>query len=287
MGTIRIGVSGWSYGHWRGSFYPADLPRTREMAYAIDCFPTIEINRTFYSLVSADAFRSWRRAAPAGFRWAVKGSRFITHTKRIDDVELPLANFFASGVPILGETLGPILWQLPATMRFDAGRLSRFLEMLPSDTDAMRRLARGHDERVASTDLGTGRHRVRHALEARHESFFTPDAVRVARRHGVALAFSHSSRWPYTEELTAGFVYLRLHGPEALYDSEYRPEEIGRWADRVAAWAAGEEPADASRITDRRPPPRKGRDVYVYFDNDGRGLAPHQALALDRALEER
>jgi uncharacterized protein YecE (DUF72 family) len=286
-GSMRIGISGWSYDHWRGRFYPSDLPRSAELAYAVAAFDTIEINRTFYSLVTSDAFQGWRDASRPGFKWAVKGSRFITHTKRLGDVAVPLANFFASGVSLLGPTLGPILWQLPATMVFDPERLDAFLALLPHDTDDMRRLAARHDDRVADTELGGGRHLVRHVLEPRHESFFVPDAARLARRHGVALAFSHSSRWPYAEEVTAGFVYLRLHGPDRLYDSAYSDEGIRRWAERVAAWAAGEEPPDPVRITDRRPPERKGRDVYVYFDNDGQGLAPRQALALRAVLGSR
>lgn len=284
--TIRIGVSGWSYGHWRGPFYPPGLPRSQELRYALERFDSIEINRTFYSLVKAGAFRSWRSASPERFRWAVKGSRFITHTKRLGDVEPALANFLASGVLALGNRLGPILWQLPATMRFDAERVDRFLGMLPSDTQAMRDLAGRHDERVSEVDLGGGggNHRVRHALEPRHDSFFVPEMVRIARRHGVALAFSHASRWPYTEEITAGFVYLRLHGPDQLYASAYSDADMDRWARRVSAWAAGGEPDDAVRITSRALPPRRARDVFVYFDNDGHGHAPRQALELREAV---
>lgn len=289
QGSIRIGISGWSYGSWRGDFYPDGLPRTRELGYAVAHFDSIEVNRTFYSLVRPTAFRSWRDVAPTGFRWAVKGSRFITHTKRLGDVVVPLANFLASGVAVLGPTLGPILWQLPATLRFDANRIERFLDLLPRDGSAMARLARRHDERVPTPDLSgiDGARRVRHALEPRHPSFFVPEMVRIARRHGLALAFSDASRWPYTEELTAGFVYLRLHGPDDLYSSRYSPAALSRWADRVVAWASGEEPDDPVRITSRVPPARRTRDVYVYFDNDAHGYAPHQAVALKEEVSAR
>lgn len=285
--AIRIGLSGWSYEAWRGSFYPDDLPRKEELRHTAETFDTLEVNRTFYSLVGPGAFSEWYRATPPGFRWAVKGSRFITHNKRLRDVETPLANFFASGVLTLAEKLGPILWQLPPRMAFDRDRVNDFLELLPSNVDQARRLASGHDSRVeAKIPRGGPNRRLRHALEPRHPSFFSKEMVDLARDHGVALVFSHSSEWPYTEELTAGFVYLRMHGPGKPYASSYR-RQISRWTDRVMAWSRGEEPEDPERITDRKPPRRKSRDVYVYFDNDVDAHAPHDAQALKEQLASR
>lgn len=282
--AIRVGLSGWSYKDWRGSFYPSYLPRKDELRFTAETFDTLEVNRTFYSLVGADAFSDWYHSTPPGFRWAVKGSRFITHNKRLRDVETALANFFASGMLTLAEKLGPILWQLPPNMAFDRERVEAFLAQLPANMDEARRLASGHDSRVEGrVPEGGPNRRLRHAVEPRHPSFFEEDMVRLARRHGVALAFSHSSEWPYTEELTAGFVYVRLHGPGKPYASSYR-RQIGRWADRMAAWSLGKEPDDPERITDRKPPRRKTRDVYVYFDNDVAAQAPRDALALKERL---
>lgn len=281
MGKIRIGTSGWSYEGWRGSFYPDDLPHKRELEYAAEQFETLEVNGTFYRLTTPKACRDWYQAAPSGFRYAVKGSRYITHNKKLSDAGQALANFFASGILELREKLGPILWQLPASLRFDAERIDSFLEMLPADTDAASRLARAHDERVEEPSYGGDEnHRLRHALEVRHESYLGPEAARLARRQGVALAFSHSSAWPYFEEITAGFVYLRLHGPRKLYASAYGTDSLRDWAARVKSWHAGKEPADAERISEAKPPPRQERDVYVYFDNDVHAHAPREAAEL-------
>lgn len=286
MGTIRIGLSGWNYDAWRGDFYPPGLARTRQLAYAAGQVDTIEVNGTFYGLVSPDSFRRWRATVPRRFVFAVKGSRFITHNKKLREVDVPLANFFASGVLELDDTLGPFLWQLPANLHFDADRIDTFLGLLPRHTDEARALARRHDDRVPRVAYGPGvPHRLRHVLEVRHASWVCDEMVRIARRHGVALAFSHSGEWPYLEEVTAGFVYLRLHGPDLLYGSAYGESALRDWARRLRRWHAGEQPSDAARIGTRSPPPRQERDVYVYFDNDMGGHAPREAVALRRLLD--
>ena len=287
MGKIRIGISGWSYDDWKGGFYPADLTDDDQLEFAARVFDTIEINGTFYSLTDPASCRRWREATPRGFQYAVMGSRFITHNKRLNDVRSALANFFASGVLELRDRLGPILWQLPENFRFDAERLDAFLEQLPRDTEAAADLARDHDDRVADVSYGPkSRHVLRHVLEVRHESFLQPDTARIARRHGVALCSSHSSEWPYVEEVTAGFVYLRLHGPRKLYASQYSRSDLGRWGDRIRAWHRGDEPDDAERISDLKAPSRKERDVYVFFDNTAHGYAPDDARALMDRISE-
>lgn len=281
MGRIRIGVSGWRYDHWRGTFYPEELPRSGELAYLAERFDTLEINATFYSLSDPASFRSWYASVPAGFVLAVKGSRYITHQKKLADTGSALANFMASGILELDDKLGPILWQLPPRLRFDRARIEAFLQVLPHDTHAAARMARHHDDRVPEPVYGPGaNHRLRHVLEVRHRSHLCDELVSLARRHGVALAFSHSWAWPYVEEVTAGFVYLRLHGPGALYASSYGPLALARWAERIRRWHAAAEPRDARRITARPPPARKERDVYVFFDNDGEGHAPREAASL-------
>lgn len=284
-GKIRIGLSGWSYQGWRGDFYPRGLAQKDELAYASARFSTLEINGTFYGLSTPSSYRTWYETAPTDFVYAVKGSRFITHNKKLGDIDEPMANFLASGVLELREKLGPILWQIGPNLHFDPERVERFLSSLPRDLDQVANLASkatlgrsGTFERLGSN------HRVRHVIEVRHESFFSEPMVRLARRHRVALAFSHSSAWPYTEEVTAGLVYLRLHGPRRLYSSGYTRSELEEWARRVTRWAEGSEPEDSRRITDLDPPPRKGRDVYVYFDNDSGGHAPRDAAALREIL---
>jgi uncharacterized protein YecE (DUF72 family) len=238
-------------------------------------------------LLKPDTYRSWHDDTPRGFVFAVKGSRFITHNKKLKDIETPLANFLASGVLLLEEKLGPIVWQLAENFAFDEDRLARFLGLLPHDTRAAARLARRHDERLdgRSWTETERKRRLRHAIEVRNETFFVPQFVRLARQSGTAIVFSDAADWPYTEEVTAGFLYLRLHGAEQTYASRYSDRALDRWADRIRRWRSADQPSDAQTITDREPPRRKTRDVYVYFDNDQHANAPQDALHLSDRLE--
>lgn len=282
MAKIRIGVSGWNYKEWRGDFYPAGLPIKRQLAHATHAFNSIEINGSFYSLLSPDTYRRMRDESPHPYVFALKGSRFITHNKKLHDARIPLANYFASGPLVLGDKLGPIVWQLAHNVRFDAKRMDAFFGLLPRDTVEASRLARQHDDRVKGRNVtrAAGRHRIRHALEIRNQTFFTPELVRIARRHGVALVVSDAADWPMTEEITAGYIYIRLHGSEKTYFSPYDQRALTHWAERIGKWHSGDEPADARRITDLQPPRRKSRDVYVYFDNTAHGNAPRDARRL-------
>ena len=278
---IRIGVSGWSYDTWKGDFYPEDLPDRERLRWVAERFDTIEANGPFYSLLSPSTYGSWYDQSPGHVRFALKGSRFITHNKKLTDARGALANYFASGVLALREKVGPLLWQLSKRHRFRRERLEPFLAMLPRDTESAARLARDHDDRVDEPYLDVdANHRLRHVVEARHESFFTDEAVRVLRDAGVALAISHAGDWPMSEELTAGFVYIRLHGAPNTYSSGYDARALDEWARKIYAWSRGARPEGVRTITGRAPPKRKERDVYVYFDNDGAGRAPHDALAL-------
>lgn len=273
---MRIGTSGWRYAGWRGDFYPKGLAQRRELEHLGSRMNSVEINGTFYSLQRPASFLRWAESVPADFVFAVKGPRFITHMLRLRDVETALANFFASGVLALGERIGPILWQLPERMTFDEELLEQFLTRLPRSTGAALELARGHDHRVDGRDWLEVERDVplRHALEPRSASFHDPALPELLRRQRVALVVADTAqRWPMFDEVTADFVYVRLHGAEELYASGYRPEELDAWAGRITAWSRGE------GTPDRRP-----KDVYVYFDNDARGHAPHDAVALAARL---
>ncbi|MGE0160738.1 MAG: DUF72 domain-containing protein [Gemmatimonadales bacterium] len=266
MSKIRVGVSGWSYDAWRGDFYPRDLPRKAWLRWISRRFDSLEANGSFYSLLSPSTYRSWYEQTPRGHRIALKGSRFITHNKKLGDVRVALANFLASGVLALREKLGPILWQLSERQTFDRERLESFLDLLPRDTRAAARLAGEHDGRIDAPLLEVDRnHRIRHVLEPRHGSFFAPDALDVLRRARVALAISHAERWPMHEEVTASFAYVRLHGAPDTYASRYADEDLDGWAKKIRAWS------------------RRG-DVFVYFDNDAHGHAPHDAERLAARL---
>ncbi|MFO7653341.1 MAG: DUF72 domain-containing protein [Candidatus Krumholzibacteriia bacterium] len=286
MAQVHVGVSGWSYDSWRnGAFFPEGLPRRRELEYLTRRFNSVEINGSFYSLLTPQTYENYRDTAPDGFLYAVKGSRFITHAKKLRNVETPLANFLASGVLRLEDKLGPLLWQFPE-MAWEVARVESFLELLPRDTEEAAKLARKHDDRVKgrSSLAVHRRRRIRHALEFRSEHFLTAEVVRLCRRHGVALVFADSGDWPYVEEITAGFVYVRLHGSPRTYASSYSGAALDDWAHKVRRWAAGDEPPRPRRVTDRRPPRRKHRTVYVYFDNDHHAHAPRNARALAERL---
>jgi uncharacterized protein YecE (DUF72 family) len=286
--TIRIGISGWRYAGWRGVFYPEDLAQRRELEYASRQFSTIEINGSHYSLQSIESWRAWYDTVPDDFVFAVKGPRYLTHMLRFrDETAVPaIANFFASGVLALRHKLGPFLWQFPPNYHFDAQRFERFLSLLPHDTAAARALARQHDARVkAPWFAARGQQTLRHAVEIRHASFCTPEFVALLRRHGAALVVSHAiADWPYLEDVTSDFVYLRLHGADALYTGAYSDAALDRWAERIDLWACGREPADAQRAGNAARPRRAGRDVYCYFDNDVKVQAPADARRLRERL---
>ena len=290
MAAVRIGLSGWTYPHWRGAFYPTGLVQRRELEYASRQVNSVEINGTFYSLQRPSSFRKWYEETPPGFEFAVKGGRFITHMKKLNGVEGPLANFFASGVLRLAEKLGPLLWQFPPNLAFDYGRVARFLDLLPTDTAATAALAARHDDRLADRAWTEAEHDgpVRHAFEVRHPSFFTAAFFGLLRDYGAALvAADTAGTWPYAEGLTADFVYVRLHGAEQLYASAYTDPQLDAWARKVNVWHAGEETAGDGPVDGGRAVGHGSRDVYVYFDNDIHAHAPADALRLAERLNVR
>ena len=288
--AIRIGISGWRYAPWRGVFYPKGLPQRAELEYAARCFASIEINGSFYSLQTPDSYSAWHGATPDDFVFAVKGPRYLTHILRLRNLAKPLANFLASGVLRLGRKLGPILWQLPPNFAYDAELIEAFLAMLPRSQAQALTLARrrdiarmrGRSALAIDSDLP-----IRHAMEVRHATFCDKAFLAQLRRHGVALVVADTAgKWPYVEDVTADFSYIRLHGDIELYASGYGDAALDRWAARIRAWSQGHEPADAQRIGGTWSK-HKRRDVYCYFDNDAKVHAPFDALALMRKLGRR
>jgi uncharacterized protein YecE (DUF72 family) len=285
-GRVRIGISGWNYKGWRGKFYPPKLPQKQELAYAASLFPSIEVNGTFYGLQRPSSFLTWAEQTPPNFVFAIKGSRFITHMLKLRGVEQALANFFASGPLALGPKLGPFLWQFPPQFAFNADRFEEFFNLLPQTTTAAAELARRHDQRLEGRAFTeTLRHRpLRHAVEIRHESFRSPEFIKLLRRYRIANVVADTVDWPRLMDVTSDFVYCRLHGSEVLYTSGYTDVDLDLWATRIAAWAAGK---DCDRThpqndfaCDDPPRPRAARDVYVYFDNDAKVYAPADAQNL-------
>ena len=268
MGEVRIGTSGWVYPPWRGVFYPKGLTQKKELSYLSSQLNSVEINGSFYSLQRPSSYQKWASETPDDFVFAVKGSRFITHMKRLQDTDTVLPNFLASGVLALGPKLGPILWQLPPTFRYDATLLANFFEHLPRSTAEAAEVAKRHDERVdpAHTTIDADRP-LRHALEIRHESFAVPEFPRLLRDHDIALVIADAAgKFPMIEEVTSGLVYVRLHGHDELYVSGYTDEGLDMWAEKIRKW-------------------RKKHDVHVYFDNDAKVAAPRDAMALRRRLK--
>ncbi len=282
---MRIGISGWTYKPWRGVFYPERLPHARELAFAAERFRSIEINGTFYSMQRPSSFARWAQQTPDDFIFSVKGPRFITHMLRLRNVEQALANFFASGILALGPKLGPILWQLPPNFQFEAERLESFFQLLPADSAAAAQMAERHDARFNGRvlTLTDKKRRMRHAMEIRHPSFVSGEFIRLLRRYRIALVCADTVAWPRLVDVTADFVYCRLHGSEELYASGYEDVAIEEWCGRVLAWSRGEEPT-GDRVLPFCASERRPHDVYVYFDNDAKVRAPGDAMALESCI---
>ncbi len=266
-GDVRIGTSGWRYPRWRKTFYPAGRAQRKELTYIGETFDSVELNGSFYSLQRPESFVRWHAETPDDFVFAVKGGRFITHMKKLLRVETALSNFFAQGVLALGDKLGPVLWQLPEKLELDLERVRAFFALLPRTRAAAAALAGG--ERGSAGADRADRTPLRHALEVRHESYRSPAFVGLLRDAGVALVVADTAgRFPVFEDVTADFVYVRLHGETELYTSGYTPASLDRWAEKVRRWR------------------ESGRDVYVYFDNDAQVHAPFDALALAERVGE-
>ncbi len=284
---FHIGISGWRYPPWRGTFYPKEWPQRRELEYASSQVNSIEINGSFYALQRPQSFQAWYEATPENFMFSVKGGRFITHIRRLQDVKAPLANFFASGVLCLKEKLGPFLWQLPPSLKYERERLETFFELLPRDTRAAAKLARQHDAKVsgkAAMKVDEVRP-LRHALEVRHASFQCAEFVELLRAHDVALVVADTAgKWPFMEDVTSDFIYVRLHGDEKLYASGYTEAALKEWARKLRVWARGSSPAGSKLTGPKAKTAAQGRDVFVYFDNDLKVRAPHDAQSLAHRL---
>ena len=287
MAAPHIGISGWRYAPWRGTFYPPKMTQRTELAFASRMLSSIEINGSFYNLQRPESYRRWYDDTPPKFVFSVKAPRYITHIRRLREVETPIANFFASGIFNLKEKLGPILWQFPPSFRFDAELFEHFFRLLPHDTEAASHIARKHDTHLRGrTQLAIDRKRkLRHAVEIRNDSFIDEAFIALLRRYRVAFVIADTAgKWPYYEDLTADFVYLRLHGAEQLYASGYTEAALERWAARIRAWQSGSQPHDARLISATAPRARATRDIFCYFDNDMKVHAPFDAAALAHKL---
>lgn len=283
--SIYVGISGWTYDGWRGTFYPPKLPHKKELFFASHSLPTIEINGTFYSLQRPSSYQKWFEETPDNFVFSVKANRYITHINRLKDPQIPMANFLASGVFELKHKLGPILWQFPPSMRFDPDRWKNFLELLPKTTFEARKLAHKSilEKERCSFKVDEDRP-LQHAVEIRHPSFLNPWFIELLKEHHVTLVFADTAgRWPYMEDVTGDILYLRLHGDSELYVSGYDDSTLDFWAERIQKWQAGSEPQDRLTLTDELGSKKK-KNVFIYFDNDAKVRAPVDAKSLINKL---
>ncbi|WP_426515355.1 DUF72 domain-containing protein [Diaminobutyricibacter sp. McL0618] len=271
----RVGISGWTYAPWRSAFYPKGLAHKNELRYASERLDSIELNGSFYALQRPSSYRRWAEETPDDFVFSIKGGRYVTHIRRLQNPNEALNSFFASGLLTLGDKLGPLLWQLPPNLQFDSDRVDAFFAALPRTTMDAAALGRTStlDESRTWTAVTVDRP-LRHAIEVRHPSFVDDAFIGLARTHGVAIVVADTAgRWPLLREVTADFMYLRLHGDEELYASGYTPQALDAWARDIAGWVDGASCPDGV-----------GRDVYVYFDNDMKVRAPYDAMALRARL---
>jgi uncharacterized protein YecE (DUF72 family) len=259
---IRVGVGGWTYEPWRGTFYPAGLKHADELRYASRHLTTLEINGTFYRTQSAASFRKWRAETPEGFLFAVKGHRAIVNRRNLAGAGEALDWFFKSGVLELGDKLGPLLWQLAPFKKFDAGDLEGFLELLPRELNGRPAM---------------------HVLEVRHESFLVPEFVALLRAHKVAVVYADSDDYPAMADVTADFVYARLQRTREKLASGYPPAELDRWAERAQEWETVGAPDDLPKV-DRKPARKKKRPVFIYMISGAKVRAPAAAMELLQRL---
>jgi uncharacterized protein YecE (DUF72 family) len=294
-GDVRIGISGWRYKGWRGKFYPPKLPQRSELHFAAETFRSIEINGTHYSLQRPNSFEQWRMETPDDFVFSVKGSRFITHMKKLRDVDEALSNFFAQGLLALGPKLGPILWQFAPRFTYDEERLTEFFEKLPRTTDEAAKLSVEHHPRWNGRVVTEARTKqpIRHCIEIRHDGFARPEFIALLRKHNIGLVVADTVEWPLLFDITSDFVYCRLHGSEELYASGYGDAALDTWAERVARWATGQDVANEAEnsklhghhASEKAAKKRKTRDVFVYFDNDAKVHAPFDAQGLQERVD--
>lgn len=261
QGHIRVGVGGWTYEPWRETFYPADLPKAKELAYASRQVTSIEVNGTYYRTQSPQSFRRWAEQTPDDFVFALKASRYATNRKDLADARDAITHFVESGITELGPKLGPILWQLAPTKKFTAAELDGFFTCLPSAQDGVP---------------------LRHVVEVRHASFLAPAFVTLARRHGVAICLALSDDYPLIADVTADFCYLRLQTTVADEASGYGAETIALWRDRALDMAGGHAPSGLPLLGD--PAKVQPRDCFVYMISGAKERNPAAARALIEAL---
>jgi len=257
-GKIRIGIGGWTFEPWRGTFYPEKLTQAKELSYAASKLTSIEINGTYYGSQKPESFRKWASEVPDDFVFSLKGPRFATNRKVLAEAGDSVKRFYDSGVLELGDKLGPVLWQFMPTKKFDEADFGAFLELLPRELDGRT---------------------LRHVVEVRHDSFCTPAFIALLREHKIPVVFSEHATYPAIADVTSDFVYLRLQKGEDSIPTAYPPKALDAWVKRFQDWAGGGEPGDLPRVDDHKVK-KQPRDVFAYVIHEAKVRAPHGAMAL-------
>jgi uncharacterized protein YecE (DUF72 family) len=261
-GTIRAGIGGWTYEPWDQTFYPADLPKKNQLSYASRQVTAIEINGTFYRLQKPAVYAKWRDDAPDDFVFSIKAPRYLTYRKVLSEANDSIPRFLASGLSELRQKLGPILWQLPPSLHFDATDIAKFMAVLPDTLDGLP---------------------LRHVLEVRHKTFMDAAYIELARKHSVATVFAHTDEFPNLADVTGDFLYARLRKAVATEPTGYSESDLQAWTARAKLWAAGGAPTDLPYVSDQQPP-KKPRDVFIFFINGAKERAPAAAQHLLKLL---
>jgi uncharacterized protein YecE (DUF72 family) len=260
---IRVGIGGWNFAPWRGTFYPKGLKQASELAYASEQVSSIEINSTFYSTQSPASFKKWRDQTPDGFVFSVKGHRVVANTAKLADSGERIDWFLNSGVLELGDKLGPILWQFAPYRKFDADNIGAFLKLLP------------HEK---------GGWRLMHALEVRHPSFLVPEFVDLLREHNAAAVFADSDDYPAIADVTADFVYARLQRTSEENETGYSAEDLDKWAAHAKTWESGGTPAGLPTFG-KKPARKEKRPVFMYLIAGAKVRNPAGAMALIKRVD--
>lgn len=261
--SIRVGIGGWTYEPWRGTFFPEGLAHKRELEYASHALTAIEVNGTYYSSQKPATFATWAKTAPDGFVFALKASRFTTNRKVLAEAGESIERFLNQGIVELGDKLGPILWQFMATKKFDAEDFGAFLKLLPAKQDGLA---------------------LRHAVHVRHESFQVPEFVAMAREANAAIVYADSAEHPAIADITGDFVYARLENAQEAVPTGYTDAELARWTAAARAWAAGGTP-EGLPYADPAPAATAPRDTFIFFINGAKVRAPAGAMALIERLK--
>lgn len=263
LSSIRVGIGGWTFEPWRGTFYPPSLPQKRELEYASRRLTSIEINGTYYGTQKRDSFIRWRDETPEDFVFSLKGPRFTTNRRVLAEAGSSIERFLTSGVLELGEKLGPINWQMQPTKQFDPEDFEAFLKLLPAQMEGRA---------------------LRHVVEVRHASFARPEFIALLRTYGIGVVMADHATYPRIPDPTAPFVYARLQGASEQEETGYSSAALAQWVERARAWAAGEPPSGLPLIAGPEPKPPRSRDVFIYMINGFKPKAPAAAMALIESL---